>query len=98
MGTAEEVILRSLDDAPLTWMTAGQCVDGRTRDRRRLQPILRLPKCRARLEYIAQQMVGRNVADAPRVACVQDHVIGAQPRTRGSPQHRGLVDAGRKPP
>src|SRR5262249_26338742 len=93
-----EAILLPLDHAALACAAADERVDRRTRNRRTLQAMLRLSVVPAGLEHLAQQMVGRDGANAPGVARVQYHVVGPQPWKPRAPAHRSLVERGRKAP
>src|SRR5215475_7190567 len=91
--SASEAVLRALNHAPFTAVAADQYVDCGPSDRRRFQAMLCFAERFAGLEYLAQQMVGWNGADPPRLPSVQGNVIGSQPRPSGAPPHRSLVDA-----
>src|SRR5581483_6508018 len=92
-----EAVFGALDDAALAGLAADQRVDCRPRDRRRLQALPGFGESAAGLEYLAQQVVGRDVADAPGLGRVQRDVEGPQPGLPCAAPHRRLVDAGREP-
>src|SRR5712671_4089661 len=87
-----KAIRRALDDTGFPAPAPDQRVNRRSRDRNCLKLAPRLDIGPAGLEYLPQQVVGRDGPDAPSRKRIPHHVIGAAPRMFGAPPHRRLVD------